>query len=38
MSVGRKALLRMGPDNARRVKVVLERVRAELMTASSSGQ
>jgi hypothetical protein len=30
MSVGRKALLRMGPDNARRVQRVLESVRAEL--------
>jgi hypothetical protein len=37
MSVGRKALLRMGPDNARRVKAVLERVRSELVATSSSG-
>ena len=38
MSVGRKALLRMGPDNARRTKAVLERVRAELIAASNSPQ
>ena len=31
LSAGRKALLRMGPDNARRVKAVLERLRAELL-------
>ncbi|HXW09204.1 MAG TPA: DUF3014 domain-containing protein [Steroidobacteraceae bacterium] len=30
LSAGRKALLRMGPDNARRVKAVLARLRAEL--------
>ena len=35
MSVGHKALVRMGPDNARRVKAVLERVRAELIAASN---
>ena len=35
MSVGRKALLRMGPDHARRVKAVLESVRAELVSASN---
>lgn len=31
LSAGRKALLRMGPDNARRAKAVLERLRAELL-------
>jgi hypothetical protein len=31
LSVGRKALLRMGPDNARRVKAVLERLRTEIV-------
>jgi hypothetical protein len=36
MSVGRKALVRMGPDNARRVKAVLERVRAEVIAAEKS--
>lgn len=36
MSAGRKALLRMGPDNARRVKAVLERVRSELASASGT--
>jgi hypothetical protein len=36
MSVGHKALVRMGPDNARRVKAVLERVRAELIAASTT--
>ena len=30
LSAGRKALLRMGPDNARRVKAVLARFRDEL--------
>jgi hypothetical protein len=34
LSAGRKALLRMGPDNARRVKAVLARLRAELSTDS----
>jgi hypothetical protein len=34
--VGHKALVRMGPDNARRVKAVLERVRAELIAASTT--
>lgn len=33
LSAGRKALLRMGPDNARRVKTVLTRLRAELAKA-----
>jgi hypothetical protein len=36
MSVGRKALLRMGPDNARRVKAVLEHVQTELGSASGT--
>jgi hypothetical protein len=34
LSVARKALLRMGPDNARRVKAVVGRVRTELLAAS----
>jgi hypothetical protein len=34
LSAGRKALLRMGPDNARRVKAVLARLRDELPHAS----
>jgi len=36
MSVGRKALVRMGPANARRVKAVLTRVRAEVIAAEKS--
>ena len=40
LSAGRKALLRMGPDNARRAKAVLERLRAELLrdSTASAGQ
>lgn len=39
LSAGRKALLRMGPDNARRVKAMLGRLRAELLRDSpSAGQ
>jgi hypothetical protein len=34
LSAGRKGLLRMGPDNARRAKAVLARLRAELSTDS----
>ena len=37
LSAGRKALLRMGPDNARRAKAVLERLRAELVRDASAG-
>jgi hypothetical protein len=36
LSAGRKALLRMGPDNARRVKEVLARLREELTRDASA--
>jgi hypothetical protein len=36
LSAGRKALLRMGPDNARRAKAMLARLRAELSNDSSA--
>ena len=37
LSAGRKALLRMGPDNARRAKAVLARFRDELSSDSRTG-